>query len=348
MRSEEETGLLVLKPGPLSVFQDAGRHGYQAYGAPVCGVMDQVAFRLANALVGNRTLLPVLEMTLSGPQIKFMQDACIAVCGAAFTLECDGRPIALNRPHLIRTGQVLSIGSAPVSNDTPQGQARATLAIAGGIQLNTTMESASTDLKSRMGGFHGRALMKEDRLTLNRKLGPTAVDALAHFLDQFRIYLPAGLGLGSRHHIRVTRGAHWTHFTVNQQTAFLNARYTITPSSDRMGYRLDGPSLQTEAGLQILSEPTAFGTIQIPPDGQPIILMADRQTTGGYPKIANVASVDLPVLARCLPGESIQLSLISLNEARTVFLQREALFAQVHQALAPLGTAMEDAFVRST
>ena len=348
MSSEEETGLRVLKPGPLSVFQDAGRHGYQAYGAPVCGVMDQVAFRLANALVGNRTLLPVLEMTLSGPQIKFMQDACIAVCGAAFSLECDGTPLALNRPHLIRAGQLLSIGPAPVSDGNPQGQARATLAIAGGIQLDTIMESASTDLKSRMGGLCGRALVKEDRLILKRKLNAADIIALDHFLDQFRIYLPAGLGLGSRHHIRVTRGAHWTHFTVDQQTAFLNASYTITPSSDRMGYRLDGPPLKTEPGLQILSEPTAFGTIQIPPDGQPIILMADRQTTGGYPKIANVASVDLPVLARCLPGERIQLSLISLNEARTVFLQREALFAQVHQALAPLGTAIENAFVRYT
>src|SRR5690606_7117740 len=156
--------LMVLKPGPLSLFQDAGRHGYQAYGAPVCGVMDQVAYRLANALVGNREPLPVLEMTLSGPQIRFQQDACIAVCGAPSSLRCDQRPLAINRPHLIRAGQVLDIGAVPMTDGRPQGHARASLAIAGGVQLTTSMESASTDIKSRMGGIQGRALVKADTL----------------------------------------------------------------------------------------------------------------------------------------------------------------------------------------
>lgn len=332
--------LLVLKPGPLSLFQDAGRHGYQAYGAPVCGVMDQVAYRLANALVGNRVPLPVLEMTLSGPQIQFRQNACIAVCGAPFAVRCDKRPLAINRPHLIRAGQVLDIAAAPMISGRPQGQARACLAIAGGVQLATSMESASTDLKSRMGGIQGRALAKDDTLTLNRKINATAVAALAHFLDDFRIYLPAGLGLAPREHIRVTRGAHWTLFGTRQQELFLSSRYTITAHSDRMGYRLDGPCLEPKPGLQILSEPTAFGTIQVPPDGQPIILMADRQTTGGYPKIANVASVDLPVLARCMPGERLGLTLISLDEAHQVFRQREVLFAHLLQALTPLTTGI--------
>ncbi|WP_193088467.1 biotin-dependent carboxyltransferase family protein [Advenella sp. FME57] len=336
--------LLVLKPGPLSVFQDAGRHGYQAYGAPVCGVMDQVAYRLANALVGNRTPLPVLEMTLSGPQIKFEQNACIAVCGAPFSLRCDKRPLAVNRPHLIRAGQILDIGAAPMLNGRPQGHARASLAIAGGVQLTTSMDSASTDLKSRMGGIQGRALAKDDTLILNRTINATAVDALDNFLDAFRIYLPAGLGLAARRHIRITRGVHWTLFDTRQQALFLNSPYRITANSDRMGYRLDGPSLEPEPGLQILSEPTAFGTIQVPPDGLPIILMADRQTTGGYPKIANVASVDLPVLARCLPGERLELTLISLDEAHQIFRQREALFAPLLQALAPLTTKIAAAF----
>src|SRR5690606_10567909 len=127
--------LLVRKAGPLSLFQDAGRHGDQAYGAPVCGVMDQVAYRLANPLGGIRTPLPVLEMTLSGPQITFEQDACIAVCGAPFSVRCDKSPLAVNRPHLIRAGQVLDIGAAPMLNGRPQGHARASLAIAGGVQL---------------------------------------------------------------------------------------------------------------------------------------------------------------------------------------------------------------------
>src|SRR5690606_29778452 len=144
--------LQVLRPGPLSLFQDAGRHGYQAYGAPVCGVMDQVAYRLANALVGNRKPLPVLEMTLSGPQIQFTQNACIAVCGAPFVVRCDQKPLAVNRPHLIRAGQILQIDAPPATTDRPSGHARASMAIAGGVQLTTSMESASTDLKSRMGG----------------------------------------------------------------------------------------------------------------------------------------------------------------------------------------------------
>lgn len=334
--------LLILKPGPLSLFQDAGRHGYQAYGAPVCGVMDQVAYRLANALVGNRECLPVLEMTLSGPQILFRQDACIAVCGAPFTLSCDRTPLALNRPHLIRAGQVLDIGPPPTTHGMQQGLARASLAIAGGVQVATAMESTSTDIKSRMGGIDGRALVKGDKLTLKRTLTAAAVPELDGFLDDFRIYLPAGLGLGSRTHIRVMRGAHWTLFNTQQQNHFLNAPYLITPHSDRMGYRLNGPTLQPEAGLQILSEPTAFGTIQVPPDGQPIVLMADRQTTGGYPKIANVASVDLPVLARCLPGETLRMSLIGMDEAHRLFLQREALFHELLQTLDSLMTRIED------
>lgn len=340
--------LQVLRPGPLSLYQDAGRHGYQAYGAPVCGVMDQVAYRLANALVGNREPLPVLEMTLSGPQIKFTQDACIAVCGAPFSIRCDQKPLAINRPHLIRAGQILQIDAPPATTDRLSGHARASMAIAGGVQLTTSMESASTDLKSRMGGVHGRALLKDDTLVLNRSIQTPAVGALAQFLDDFRIYLPAGLGLAARSRIRVTRGAHWMLFNTRQQNRFLNGSYTITANSDRMGYRLQGPSLQPEPDLQILSEPTAFGTIQIPPDGLPIILMADRQTTGGYPKIANVASVDLPVLARCLPGETLHLSLISLDQAQRIFQDREALFEQLHQALDPLATQIAAAFSQQT
>ncbi len=335
--------LMVLKPGPLSLFQDAGRHGYQAYGAPVCGVMDQVAYRLANALVGNREPLPVLEMTLSGPQIMFREDACIAVCGAPFTISCDEQPLALNRPHLIRAGQVLVIGPPPPIKGRPRGQARASLAIAGGVQLSSTMESASTDLKSRMGGIQGRALNKGDSLTLNYNIDPAQVEELDGFLDDYRIYLPAGLGLGARSRIRVTRGTHWTVFDTRQQKQFLSTSYTITPNSDRMGYRLDGPALKPQAGLQILSEPTAFGTIQVPPDGHPIILMADRQTTGGYPKIANVASVDLPVLARCVPGETLHLSLISMDEAHRHFTQRETLTEEWLQTLDPLFNRMKTA-----
>ena len=336
--------LHVHRPGPLSLFQDAGRHGYQAYGAPVCGVMDQVAYRLANALVGNTEPMPVLEMTLAGPQIEFMQDACIAICGAPFAVQCDKEPLAVNRPHLIRAGQILKIGPPPFTADRPSGHARASMAIAGGVQLTTSMESASTDLKSRMGGVHGRALAKADTLVLNRTIQTSAAAALDEFLDDFRIYLPAGLGLAARSRIRVTRGAHWTLFNARQQSRFLQTPYTITANSDRMGYRLNGPPLQPEPGLQILSEPTAFGTIQVPPDGLPIILMADRQTTGGYPKIANVASVDLPVLARCLPGETLHLSLISLDQAQRIFREREVLFEQLRQALDPLATRIAAAF----
>lgn len=327
--------LVVLKPGPLSLFQDDGRHGYQAYGAPVCGVMDAVAYRLANALVGNRQRLPVLEMTLSGPRLLFMQDACIAVCGSAFAVTRDATPLALNRPHLIRAGQVLEIGPAAMPAAVTGG-ARACLAMHGGIALPLAMESASTDTKSRMGGIQGRALAKGDRLTLNHKLDTRKTDALQVFLDDYRIHLPAGLGLGTRARISVMPGAHWSHFGHRQQARFLETTYTVSANSDRMGYRLSGASLQPDTPLQILSEPTAFGTIQVPPDGQPIILMADRQTTGGYPKIANVASVDLPILARCLPGQQLSFARIEPQQAHARFLQREALFQQLQLALAPL------------
>lgn len=321
--------LTVIKPGMLSVFQDLGRTGNQHLGVPVGGAMDARAHRLANLLAGNDASAATLEITLTGPTLRFDQPACFALAGADLGATLNGQPAPLYRPLIARAGDLLAW-------KTRKHGARAYLAVHGGFQLDTVMGSDSTNLRSGFGGYQGRALRKDDRVTLRRPLSAEGLDELDQALWQQRISLPSALGLAPRDTVRVIPGPHWDEFSFGSQDALLRKPWRIGVNSDRMGYRLEGPKLTQRKPRQILSEGIGFGAMQVPQDGAPIVLMADRQTTGGYPKMAHVASVDLPALSQAAPGEHIRFESITLQEAQRLDALREAAYARVAQAMQPM------------
>jgi len=325
--------LTVLKPGLLSSFQDGGRTGSQHLGVPVCGVMDARAHRLANLLAGNDADPAALEITLSGPTLRFDAPACFAIGGADLQATLNGAEAPRHRPLVARAGDVLAFGSA-----RPEGGLRAYLAVHGGYALVPVMGSASTYLRGRFGGHAGRALAKGDTIGLRAALPgqPAALDRLAQALWQLRIYLPATLAPHPRRHLRVLPGAHWDEFDARARHDLLHAEFRVSTQSDRMGYRLDGPALAMAVPRQILSEATNYGTVQVPAGGQAIVLMADRQTTGGYPKIAQVITADLPALAQRGPGQALRFARVELDQAQQLDGEREDAFAQLQDALAPL------------
>ena len=328
--------LTVLAPGLLSSFQDLGRYGQQHLGVPVGGAMDERAHRLANLLAGNTESEATLEITLLGPRLRIDAPCCLAVCGADLQATLDGRPVPVNRPIIARSGEVLKFGAR-------KSGARAYLAVHGGFALEPVLGSCSTNLRGRYGGYQGRALAVGDIVRLNCGLAGAALDELAQELWNLRIYLPASLGAPARLRLRALRGEHARLFKAASLRNFYSAPYRISPQSERMGYRLQGPKLELQRPQQLLSEATCFGTVQVPAEGQPIVLMADRQTTGGYPKIAHVASVDLPQLAQCLPGDSVGFEEIDIAAAQRLDAQRVAAFARLSQALAPLRALLESA-----
>ncbi|CAB3718738.1 5-oxoprolinase subunit C family protein [Achromobacter kerstersii] len=323
--------LTVIKPGMLSSFQDAGRNGYQHQGIPAAGAMDERAHRLANALAGNAGAPATLEITLTGPTLRFDAPACFALAGADLGATLNGQDIAPHRPLVACAGDTLAFGARP-----PTG-VRAYLAVHGGFALPAVMGSESTYLRSGFGGFQGRALAKGDHIALRTPLAAHRdLKALRDALWNLRIYLPGTLGNTRRAAIRFLPGLHWHEFSDATRDAFSGAEFRVSPQSDRMGYRLTGPALALEQPRQMLSEAACFGTVQVPSGGEAIILMADRQTTGGYPKIAQIATVDLPALAQTAPGDTLRFALISLDDAQRLDAERERAFTQLHEALAPL------------
>ncbi len=323
--------ILVLKPGMLSSFQDLGRVGYQQLGVPCAGVMDQRAHQFANLLVGNDSDDASLEITLMGPTLQFTQACCIALAGADLSAELNGHPIALNRPLIIRAQDTLSFGRR-------KSGTRAYLAVHGGFDLKPVLGSNSTFMRSAMGGWHGRALKRADQIPLLHPLAPEGLEDLALDLWSIKVYLPAALAPSIRHTIRIVPGHQWPDFTEESRRALVEGVFSITPDSERMGYRLQGPQVKLTTPRQMISEATTFGTIQVPAGGQPIVLMADRQTTGGYPKIAYVASVDLPVLAQMGPGDSLRFETITLDYAQALDATRCLAFARLARTLAPART----------
>ncbi|UHL62849.1 biotin-dependent carboxyltransferase family protein [Paralcaligenes sp. KSB-10] len=319
----------VIAPGMLSSFQDLGRTGSQHLGVPVGGAMDSRAHRLANLLAGNPDSEATLEITLTGPKLRFNSACCIAISGADLSPSLNQKAIPNNRPIIIRPDDVLEFGKR-------NNGARAYLAIHGGIALSNVLGSRSTNLRGQFGGYQGRALKKGDTLALRRHIAADSLDTLAKSLWNTKVYLPAILGLMPRTAIRALSGEHSSLFSPQSMNDFFNTGFRISPHSERMGYRLEGARLKLNTPQQLPSEAISFGSVQVPADGNPIILMADRQTTGGYPKIAHVATVDLPVLAQCMPGEILHFVEIDLDAAQQLDSQREEAFGRLHQTLAPL------------
>ncbi|MDR6524120.1 urea carboxylase [Variovorax paradoxus] len=321
--------LEVVKPGLLSTFQDLGRIGSQAIGMPVCGAMDPLSHGIANLIAGNTAEEATLEITLMGPSLRFGRDSLIALAGADLspTLQPAGTdaatPIPMLQPVHVPAGALLQFGKR-------RGGLRSYLALAGGFGLPAAMGSRSTYLRGALGGFQGRALRKGDVIALPAFTpgAPTVVtptaSALLHGL------LERGAAGAT---VRIVEGPEWPQFTDASHRTLLSEDYRIGSQSDRMGYRLEGPVLQRTAPRDMLSEAVAFGTMQVPPDGQPIVLMADRQTSGGYPRIAQVAGVDLPLLAQRMPGESIRFERIALEAAQRLLQRRASAMASLARAL---------------
>jgi antagonist of KipI len=326
----------VLQPGRLTSVQDLGRDGYQRHGVVVGGAMDPFALRVANVLVGNPEATAVCEMTLAGPTLRFEQDALVAVCGADLTPQIAGQTIGSYRPVAVRRGSVLQFGE-------PRRGCRAYLAVAGGFDVPLVMGSRSTYLRARLGGFHGRALQVGDVLSLGPlpESARRRVDRWLHAAGSQPLFRPTWSAATDRTPthgegivVRAMRGGQCDWFDAASQELFFSAEFEVTSQSDRMGYRLAGPTLHLVTPRELISEAVSAGTVQVPPAGLPIALMADRPTTGGYPKIATAATVDLSALAQARPGDKIRFEEVSLAAAQQLLRTREAEFAKLKLAVA--------------
>jgi antagonist of KipI len=273
----------------LTTIQDLGRWGHQVSGVPVAGPMDVYSHRLANQLVGNSENAAALEITLIGPELHVEGDLLCAVAGADFLVFVGGHAVRHTSPFRVPTGATIRFGQR-------RSGARATFAVRGGIAVPPVFDSRSTSLLSRIGPFGGRPLAASDVLPIGdeRTFDDSAWSA-------YPMLMPIR---GAK--VRAIVGPHDAMFTADAVETFFSKRYTITPTSNRTGYRLDGPPLSHSGPSDILSDATPFGSVQVPRSGQPILLMADRQTTGGYPKIATVITADLPIAGQLAPGDWIE------------------------------------------
>lgn len=323
----------VTKPGILSTFQDGGRWGFQSLGVSVCGAMDLVSHHLANLIVGNSTDMATLEITLMGPTLVFNQACCVCLTGADMQAKLNDKPVARFRPIVIKAGETLTM---PLAKEGT----RAYLAVHGGFDLPLVMGSQSTYLRSGFGGWDGRALQAGDEVGFNGKLDstPATLSKLDNMLWDTRIYLPSSLGAWSlrKSTVRWVKSTTWPEFTRESQQAVLQTPWRVANDADRMGFRLDGPKLALSVARERLSEPTTFGTIQVPAAGQPIVLMADRQTSGGYAKLGCVASVDLPILAQKKPGDEIRFLPIDVEQAQDLDAARQMAFGELAVQLASM------------
>jgi antagonist of KipI len=326
----------VAKPGLLSTVQDLGRYGFQKYGVIVSGSMDPIAHRISNWLVGNAENESVLEMTLTGPALEFKENCLISICGGDLSPSIGGQPVPLWRSVLVKKGSTLKFGGC-------KSGARGYLAIAGGIDVPRVMNSRSTYLRAEIGGFDGRSLKEGDTLESGvlQEDSKEMVEYLTPYLED-KPFTEIDWSISSEfisiHQtekaVRVIEGPEYDLFKEESRQAFFGNPFKISPQSDRMGYRLEGPQLALKQDSNMISEAVSFGTIQVPSDGNPIILLADRQTTGGYPRIGQVASVDLSLIAQTKPGEEISFTAVTLEEAQRLLIDREKQLNHLKQGIA--------------
>lgn len=298
--------LRVLRPGMLTTVQDLGRTGWQHAGVPVGGAMDLAALRLANLLAGNDEGAAALEMTLAGATLEALRPLRLALAGGDFDATLDGAPVGRWRAFDVRAGAVLALGAA-------RAGCRVYLAVRGGLAVPPVLGSRSTCLVARFGGHEGRALRKDDVLvTDDASFAPRPARALAP-------------DVRPRHDapVRLIVGGDAASLGDDARRALFDAEWEVAPESDRMGIRLAGPALALRDRRELPSAGVAFGTVQLPPGGQPIVLMADRQTTGGYPTLGVVASADLPTLAQRRPGDRVRFAPCTVDEAEAAYIARE-------------------------
>jgi KipI family sensor histidine kinase inhibitor len=298
--------ITILRPGLFTTIQDLGRWGHQASGVPVSGPMDYVSHRVANALVGNDVSAATLEVTLLGPELRIEDDTVVAIAGADLGANVDGAVLPPHRPVICRSGSVLKFGQR-------RGGTRAYVAVAGGIGVTPVLGSRATHVVCGLGGSSGRAVAAGDRLPI----GNNPSSGAGRGVD----VPPLGGAGGAR--LRVLPGPQEDHFPDHAHDLLRRTRFTITPQSDRMGYRLSGGRIPRVERREMISDATFAGAVQVPPSGDPILLMADRQTTGGYPQIATVITADLPLAGQLSPGDWVEFQVCTRREAMSALIAQE-------------------------
>ncbi|CAM3657585.1 allophanate hydrolase [Rouxiella silvae] len=304
-------GFEVLSPGLFTSLQDLGRFGFEACGVPPSGAMDEMSFAIANALVGNDANTGALEFTLTGATLRLIGSSpCIFAVTGDMALTVDDIAVAPYHRLTLLPGSTLRITRA-------LSGARGYLAVAGGFKVQPVMGSVSTLMRAGLGGFNGRQLQKGDWLALN----------LSSSFTPDRCSKPQQRPMPQRERrpIRVIAGPQDDHFDAQALGQFLSNEYRVSEQSDRMGYRLTGDPLAHSKGFNIISDAIARGSIQIPGNGQPIVAMNDRQTTGGYPKIATVIRADLARLGQAKPGDRLRFETVSVEKAESLWAGRQAL-----------------------
>lgn len=310
-------GLKVIRAGLFDTLQDLGRTGFMALGMPTAGAMDRIGLSLANALAGNPANTAGLEIGVMGPDLLVEADSVrVGLVGPLSPSLIEGpdaapKPLDSDRSHLLKRGQVLRVGMI-------EGSSTAYLAVAGGFDIPSFMGSLSTYSRAGIGGFDGRKLAAGDLLPLAKDNAPAG--------NERKLAQPFDYGSGP---LRVIWGPQEEYFSEEGRRTFVEAEYRVSKEADRMGIRFEGPTIAhaksvDQGGADIISDGIAPGAIQVPGAGLPIVLMADRQTVGGYPKIATVASVDLPRLGRLLPGQTVRFAAITVEEAEKLRREQES------------------------
>jgi len=294
----------ILNPGLQTTIQDLGRNGYSHYGVSSSGAADDLSFRLGNLIVGNKENLAAIEMTLLGGNYKFDIDANISLTGSKFDAKIEGESLHFYKNIPIQSGQVLSIGQSL------QGS-RCYLAVRGGIDINDVLSAKTTHLTSKIGGVDGRSLKKDDVLIIGEE---------QKLLNPIKINEMLDINMSK---LLIIKGLQSNYISKSTWKIFLNQEYIVSNLSNRMGIRLEGNSLKLANKNEIITEGVPLGAIQLPSNGYPIISFVEHQTTGGYPKIANVISSELHKVGQLKPGDKFQFELVSLEEAEALRHERE-------------------------
>ena len=312
-------GVTVENPGILTTVQDRGRYGREQFGMSPAGPMDELSFSVANLLVGNEAGESALECTVLGPTLSFQTETALAVTGADMSPRLNGQPCPMYQVLLVQPGDTLQLGAVTAG-------CRSYIAFAGGIDVPPVMGSRSTALKNQVGGLAGRKLAKGDVLTL----GPSRLPPAS--LAGRRAPVPAPQGREVT--LRVILGPQDDRFTEEGIQTFLSQPYTVGKDFDRMGCRLEGPVIAHKTDCNIISDGMVTGAVQVPGTGQPIIMLAERQTVGGYTKIAAVISADLPVIGQCKAGDIVRFRAVTLQEAHALCRERQAALTALAEGLA--------------
>jgi antagonist of KipI len=316
------TIMKILKPGMYTTIQDLGRYNYQKSGMTASGAMDQFSLRVANIILGNKDGEAGIEVTLIGPEIKFQGEALIAVTGGNLVPMINNKAIDMWSQVKVSDGDVLSFGGV-------KSGCRSYIAIANGIDVPEVMGSKSTYAKGKVGGFQGRILKANDEIKIE-KAGGNNFNSIIGIPTEF---IPC---YSKDNTVRVVMGPQDDYFTGQGIDTFFSGQYEVTNEADRMGYRLSGPKISHKASADIISDGITMGSVQVPGHGAPIIMMADRQTTGGYTKIATVITPDINIVGQLKPGDSIRFKAIDIEEAHKIYKKYMEDFSIIRESVAKL------------